>query len=319
MSWNEQTTSRSTERSIDGYWHLTRLFRVNGFARANILSNLPNILKYDGNPPAGEIDTGLPEIGVRGPNGTTGGDVIELQPGGVNTKVYAYNAVTIPTDVPLYTDVEIRYTNDPRLINQTIEEQLTFQSADMSLPIGQRSTRAAQGGTPQFAWMLHSETFPYKVGRFSQIVLLRDWEVTLAKRPIFEQTNWIHWLPILPGVGDSGRLLMKFMGADIVRYSPSYFTCRYSWEYDGGHLGPLILSLQQGSTASQEVTLPPKNIPFGPFFPTDPANQFVRPPYHRLRGVILAGSGTRTPPVFYAVRSDLINPEGYTELIGVDL
>lgn len=313
MSWNEQTTSYGIEMSIDGYWHATRLFRVRGFKREGILADPTQVMQYD-NPndiPAGSPNLSLPVVGKRGSVGAIGGDGISITD---FITVYAYNAQIIPLDNPDYTDVEYRYTNDPRLISTTLEEQLTFQTAQMSLPIGQRSTRAAGGGTPQFAYYLTSEEFPFKVGRFSLMILASKDELGAVKRGVHRQSGRVHWLPILPA---PDKLLMKFIGADIVRYSPNYYSVRYSWEYDSGHPGPLVLMQNASGNAQQDIVLPQNNIPFPTFYPS--GTMFVRPPYSKLRGVILAGSGNRIPPAFYAVRSDLINPDGYTELPGVDL
>lgn len=313
MSWNEQTTTYGIETSIDGFWHATRLFRVRGVKREGILADPASVMQYDdpADIPAGSPNLSLPVIGMRGSVGAVGGDGISIND---NITLYAYNVVLIPLDNPDYTDVEYRYTNDPRLVSTKIEEQLTFQSASMSLPIGQRSTRAAGGGTPQFAYYLTSEEFPFKVGRFSLMILANKDELDSVKRGVFRQSGRIHWLPILPA---PDKLLMKFIGADIVRYSPTYYSVRYSWEYDSGHPGPLVLMQNAAGYGTQEIVLPGSNIPFPIFFPS--GTTFVRPPYSKLRGVILAGSGNRIPPQFYAVRSDLINDEGYTELPGVDL
>ena len=139
MSWNEQTTTYAVEQSIDGLWHATRLFRVRGVKREGILANPTAVMQYD-NPndiPLGSPNLSLPVIGNRGSVGAVGGDGISITDA---ITLYAYNAVLIPLDNPDYTDVEYRYTNDPRLISTKIEEQLTFQTATR-LPLHQKKSQ----------------------------------------------------------------------------------------------------------------------------------------------------------------------------------
>lgn len=323
MSWAEQTTSRTVERSIDGFWHLTRLFRVWGHTRESIIPNSGNIMHYDdpADIPAGEVNEGLPGIGIRGVTGTDGGSAFIIGAAGPEDVVWCYNAVTIPLDNPNFTDVEFRYTNDPRLIRKKVEDQLTFQSADMELPIGVKSTVALLGNPAvPYAWTLVSRSFPFTVGRMAIVVLLSQAETDMARYECLYQINAIHSIPMNLGFGDPTELAMRFEGADIVRYSPSYYTCRYSWYYDSGH-SELNLTAFAGSPIAPDITLPQRNIPFfSDGSPTPGINitgLFIRPPYYRLDGVVKAGAGTAIPPTFYATRSSRYYGTGWTQLPGV--
>jgi hypothetical protein len=320
MSWNEQTTTFGMERSIDGFWHATRLFRVRGFKREGILYSPGSIMQYD-NPtdiPPGAPNPSLPIIGTRGLNGADNGSIIDIgsEPG--ELVLHAYNAVVIPLDNPDYTDVEYRYTNDPRLVRKKVEDQLTFQSAEMELPIGVKSTVALLGNPAvPFAWTLVSRQFPFTVGRLSIVVLLNAEEVKAARLQVLIQTNALHAIPVS---GVEEKLVMRFEGADIVRYSPTYYTCRYSWWYDDGHR-EIALSAAAGGDVALDLTLPPRNIPFftdgSPPDGLNVAGLFIRPPYYRLDGVVRAGAGTAVAPSFYATRSSRYYGTGYLLLPGV--
>jgi len=326
MSWNEDTRSRVVERSIDGYWHLTRTMFVRGPTRESILSNLANIFKYD-NPsdiPPGGINEHLPTIedrsDIRDPIGMPSSDQFNL---GDGVYVYTYNAVLIPTDVPTHTYVEFRYTNDPRLIAAKTEDQLTFQSAEMSIPVGVRASRPVLVGPPQFIYTIKTMSFPFTVGRLYQVVLLKNSEIPRCRLAVFDQTNRLHALPIDLSDETEESLVFRFEGADITRYSPSYYMVRYSWQFDGGHEE---IKLASSATDSSEVIInivvPPKTMTFFPS--TDPPpvgtnllGQWIRPPYYTLDAFIRAGAGVSTPPTWYGTRTSEYSGIGWTVLPGV--
>jgi hypothetical protein len=325
MSWNEMTVSYASERSIDGYWHAIRLFRVVGHPRKDILANLGSITR--GNSPTDPFPTGLnwddtlPEILGRANRDSVGQpDADELNIGD-NIRVFAYNAVTIPTEVPLITDVEIRYTNDPRLIASKVEDQLSFQTSDMQLPVAIKSARAAFGGPPKF-WTITTMPFRFTVGRLQQTVLLSNSEVPTCRLASLTQTNALHSLPIDLSNEVNENLVFRFEGADIARYSPSYYMVRYSWQFDGGHRELFRTSSPQ---VALEYQMPPNELTFF----TDgsiPVNVnirgvWVRPPYYSLEGMTLLqedpGGNSSTVPVWFGVRGSPYSGVGWTVLPGV--
>lgn len=324
MSWNEDTRSRVVERSIDGYWHLTRLFFVRGPAREGILSNLANIFKYDtpADIPPGQSNEHLPTIGERQADGGSfpPSDAFNLDDG---VFVFAYNAVLIPTDVPAHTYVEFRYTNDPRLIATKTEDQLTFQTADMSLPVGVRATRPVLVGPPQYIYTIKSMPLPFTVGRLYQVVLLKNVEMPQCRLAVFDQTNKLHALPIDLSQEETRKLVFRFEGADITRYSPSYYMVRYSWQFDGGHKEIKVVA-QGGAQQSVEINIvtPPQSMTFFP--PNDPpptgvniAGEWVRPPYYELDAFIAAGQGLATTPTWYGMRTSEYSGGSWSVLPGV--
>jgi len=321
MSWNEMTVSKATERSIDGYWHHTRLFRVKGWPRASILANLGSITQYDLPPADGEPNPTLPTIGERSDRdgiGPADTDEVILSP---DVRVWAYNAVVIPTDVPLYTDVEIRYTNDPRLIAQKTEDQLTFQSATMDLPVGVRSVVATLNGPSVGYWTVARLPFPYTVGRLSQVVILKNADIPNCRRQVVSNTNLLHALPIDLADAPNDITVMRFEGADIIRYSPSYYMVRYSWQYDAGHRS-LFMSAANMQEASLKVNLPPQNLTFftdgSPVSPgSSIAGVFCRPPYYTLDAIVEFGGGSSQTPTYYGMRSNSYGGGLWSTLPGV--
>lgn len=326
MSWNEDTRSRVVERSIDGYWHLTRLMFVRGPAREGILSNLQSIYKYD-NPsdiPPGQLNEHLPTIGERYSSTTPGefpnSDAFKLSE---DLYVFAYNAVLIPTDVPTHTYVEFRYTNDPRLIARKTEDQLTFQSADMSLPISVKAVRPTLSGPSAFVYTIKSMPFPFTVGRLYQVVLLKNSEVPQCRLAVFDQTNRLHALPLDLTEELQQSLVFRFEGADITRYSPSYHMVRYAWQFDGGHKEiKLASSAANAQAVGVNIAIPPKTMTF--FSSNDPpptgvniAGTWVRPPYYTLDAFIASGEGLATPPTWYGTRTSEYSGIGWTVLPGV--
>jgi len=324
MSWNEDTRSRVVERSIDGYWHLTRLFFVRGPAREGILSNLASIFKYDtpADIPPGQSNEHLPTIGERqsGGSGFPPSDAFGLDDG---VFVFAYNAVLIPTDVPAHTYVEFRYTNDPRLIATKTEDQLTFQSADMSLPIGMKAVRPTLVGPPAFIYTIKTMPFPFTVGRLYQVVLLKNDQLPQCRLAVFDQTNKLHALPIDLSDESEQMLVFRFEGADMTRYSPSYHMVRYAWQFDGGHKDIKLASAAGAQqTVEINIAVPPKTMTFFPS--TDPpptgvniAGTWVRPPYYTLDAFIAAGEGLATAPTWFGTRTNEYSGGSWSVLPGV--
>jgi len=294
VGWSEQTTTWQAERTIDGFVHVVRMFRVWDATRQSILDSPQNVVD--------DNNIGLPSVGSRISGGS---DTIEI----AGTTLKAYQQVIRTLDAPTISDVEYRYSNDPRLIASRIEYSTAFQTEYMTLPISQKSSRVSLGTTSRSNWIAARKSFPYTVGRLMFSVLINEGDYFAARTAVRAQINKLHILAFAHAPVPGATPLYRFEGGDFTRYSPSFYMARYSWWLDGGH-GALTLVSSDVNEATDYNYLPPQNITFY-------NNEWSRPPYHELEMYKQQGSTGESLPGYVAYLSNEIEEDGWLQLVGI--
>lgn len=296
--WVEQTTTLEWEKSIDGFYHAVRRFRVWGYHRTTI-GTTPDICSND----AGFF---LPKVGDREDN-TPSGDSIPIADTG--EFVYCYRLKTTALDEPRFTDCEFLYSNDTRIISNIPDQVSSFQTEHMSMPVGIKVLRTNAGTNTVSAFVQRPIPFPYTVGRYTRDCLIRRVDRLTAARVARGMVNQLHKVQTSftgGAVPNAGRLF-RFEGPEFREYSPRYDLCRYSWWYDGGHKE---LRLIGDAQAQVEVRRPPQSLLFD-------GDEWVRPPYHTLEMLKPNGGNADAAPIFAAFCTYEINEDGWLSLVGI--
>lgn len=309
MSWIEYINSPQLERNDDGYLHATRLFKVWGYSRDAIMSH-PDRIRNDSNQPMLENSIlGKNDLDVQDPYSEM--DTIPL---------VCYDIRLTPND--LVTEVEVRYSNDIRLLSNTPEDD-PFQR----IPKGRAGAFQRDYETVP---ILHR--VPLQINPVSAIGIGYSYEVT--QFPVPTQKNRLSYSMLIPEpllesyrrvVSKHIGKLVKFgpginpsimgpeddvllvEGCDYARHSPGLQTVTLFFLDDPGIEDIVAPNIPGDNPLIPMRRVPPKDKTWQ----FEPGVNYVRPPYQQLELVYLL-DGT---PVWQTLSWHPYSPTGATELL----
>jgi hypothetical protein len=269
LSWIEYINSPQLERNDDGFYHATRMFKTWNYARAAILGSPTNVLN-SANVPMLMSDT-LSENMIEIPFG----------PDETALRLYAYDIRLTPYS--LISEVEVRYTNDIRLLSKPFAgNELgrapkgragAFNGMRDTIPIGLRVTTQIDPTTftaIRTGWEERPMAVPVTRGRLSYSLLVpesnfftyRDVAEGFANKIVRFQTSFV------PPVTYAFYL---FEGLDYSYHSPGFMMVTLFFQSDRG-----IRTLDIDDDPNRKV--PPSDKEWA----GEPGVDYVRPPFTEL-------------------------------------
>jgi len=309
LSWIQYINSPQLERNDDGYIHATQLFKVWGYSRDAIMSHPENIRNDQNQPLLENSLLGKNYLQVQDPYSQEG--IILLT---------CYDIRLTPND--LVTEVEVRYSNDIRLLSSFPQDDPfsripkgkagAFQRDYETIPILARvPLQIDPVSAVGIGYSYEATQFPVPTqkNRLSYSMLIPEPLLIAYRRIVSKHIGKI--VKFGPGIdpnimGPNDDVLL-FEGADYSRHSPGLQTVTLFFVDDPGLETIIAPPLPGDNPATPIRRMPPQDKQWQ----FEPGIEYVRPPFQQLQ-MVYALDGT---PVWQTIAWHPYSPTGATELL----